>query len=114
MNELNELLKMFVEMVKTVNGEIPPTLQEIVRWGIVGNGLTMVGAGLLCFASVKMWQKGWKLDREGEDEPAPFIIISGIAIPALTSLFVYSLYNMLQAWIAPRVYLLKYLKGMMQ
>lgn len=116
LNNINDILEGIKSMAVSANAELPAIFDEIVRWGLVSNlmGLFLfIGLLLLFIVLMRLIIKINHEKKYWEDK--------GTGIACLLAVFLFpflflwdSIYDLALVLTSPKLYVIQYLKGLMQ
>jgi hypothetical protein len=115
---LNENLNLILEGLKTAihtaNAELPAILEEIVRWGIIKYSAFSLISLVCMLLFVRLAIYLHKQIKESEYKDPTVIVYAAFA--SLISLipFIYNLIKLLFVTISPKLYIIDYIKDLIQ
>jgi len=106
---LNEILESVKTVIHTANAELPAILDEIVRWGVIKySAFSLISFGCMLFFVVFAI-----LCIKDDFEDDAFFLAGFASLISLLG-FVYNLIRLLFAYTAPKLYIIDYLKDLIQ
>lgn len=113
---LNENLNLILEGLKTVihtaNAELPAILEEIVRWGLVSNLMFLfLGIGLLLLFIVLI---RFIIKSDWEDKGLVITFLLTIFFLPFLFVFVGTIYDLVFVLTSPKLYIINYVKDLIQ
>jgi hypothetical protein len=86
--------------------QAPLVVQEFLRWGLMSNALGAAVFAVGAFVCIRLTRGFWE-----EDSDSTVAIFSCIGAVAGVCLSVVCAFDALKVWVAPRVYVLDWLRG---
>jgi len=127
--QLTTILQYLIEAIQLGKKEIPLLAQEIIKWQLVKNWMTLALALLLIIVGICVIRKGYKWIKEAEAEKEKhgytdrhetlatiaIVAIAGSLIldVVMPAVLIGSIYELVQIYLAPRVYLLQYVRSLL-
>ncbi len=93
------------EILQSMQGMAPDVFEQVIRWGIVSNGIIAVCCAILCAVGVYICMTICKKDTLDNEEKVAGCVIFGLLLgllPAIGTLA--AACEALQAWLAPYAY----------
>jgi len=110
---LNEILEGLKTVIHTANAELPAILEEIVRWGIIKYSafslISLVCMLLFVSLTIYLFKKFIKHDIESDA-----VVLAAFASLIFLIVFIYNLIRLLFVYTAPKLYIIDYLKDLIQ
>lgn len=114
---LDKLLSIATKAGEIAMREIPPTLEQLLQWKLAQNLLLIIFCiiGLGAIYKYLQFTKKIDFDKGPEDVPSVIILIGGgvatfFTVFGIIAILPKSINNVLQIWLAPRIYLIEYLR----
>jgi len=113
---LNEILEGLKTAISTASAELPAILDEIVRWGIIKySAFSLISlVCMLLFVSLTIYLFKKFINFENDSEGSEDIVLTGLASLMFLIVFIYNLIRLLFVYTAPKLYIIDYLKDLIQ
>ena len=116
---LNENLNLILEGLKTVihtaNAELPAIFEKIVKWGIIEHSVLSIiflVCTLLCVGTaIFLGKKAWEYSLDESPVAIAFFVTASLMFIVL---FSYNLFQLFFAYTSPKLYIIHYLKDLLQ
>lgn len=109
---LNEILEGLKTAIHTANAELPAILEEIVRWGIISSLMHMFIWFIILLASFSLLVLTVKC--RPKDDNGSGIVFFGCTSIVLLLFFIFNLQDFIFAYTSPKLYIIHYLKDLIQ
>lgn len=95
--------------------QAPELAKEIIQWGFWSNLFWVILSPVVFFISYKLFLYGIKMDNDGNCDGAMFCkILCWILVVIFIVTFCCSLQEMIKCLVAPKIYIIDYVKNLIQ
>ena len=113
---IDQLVKMIQDGTNLVKDQLPEVARQILQWQTAKSiACIVLGIALLCITEYcRRLFLHWQLEKPYEEWRVAAVIVSGVGGIAGLVLTIGSMFDLLQILLAPKVYLIEFLKEFMK